>query len=373
MRLGSISGLVVCGLLAGGCGMGSGAGHHLAEAGSLASGEREPHAAGQSSWEEIHTGRDSSPSASEDSAGAYDAARQRVLLYGGKDDDDVVRNELWSFDLPTRSWTRIDSPGPPPREDHTLILDEANDSLVLFGGEDGSTSSETWAFDLGSERWTEITDDTAPALEDHVAIYDPRGRRMIVFGGMRGEKAHKDEKLFDDETWALDLDRDSPRYRTWSVLATSQPRPSPRREHRGLYDPVRHRLLVFGGRRRTKTNFLNDAWALDLESLIWREIGTTGERPEPVRQAAVGYDPATDQLIVFGGEVHVEDADDEFTVNEVWVLNVESGIWSNRTFHPRPLYDHLGVFVPELGGTLIYGGTSSWPRKEHGTWLLRVR
>jgi hypothetical protein len=29
--------------------------------------------------------------------------------------------------------------------------------------------------------------------------------------------------------------------------------------------------------------------------------------------------------------------------------------------------------VPEMGGTLIYGGSSQWPGKEHGAWLLRLR
>ena len=60
-------------------------------------------------------------------------------------------------------------------------------------------------------------------------------------------------------------------------------------------------------------------------------------------------------------------------MNQVWVLDLATGLWSNRTPHPRPMYDHQGLFVPELGATLIYGGSSQWPGKEHETWLLRVR
>jgi hypothetical protein len=341
-----------------------------------------PRAFGQAGWERLHAGgvpgRDS-PAAGEDAALACDAARHRVLLYGGKGDDDVNRNDLWSFDLETRRWTRIvtEGPVPPPCEDHTLVLDEADDQLVLFGGEDGLTSNATWVFDLRANRWTDITQDTAPALEGHVAVYDPQGRRMVVFGGWRVlDKKVKKKKSLEEATWTLDLHRGSPGYGTWSVLPASDPRPRPRREHRGVYDPVRHRLIIFGGRQHSSASFLNDVWALDLTSQSWREIETRGERPDPIRQMAFTYDSQANVATVFGGEVRVAlDARDEdrFTVNQIWTLDLESGLWSDRTPYPRPMYDHVGLFVPDYRGTLVYGGSGDRPGKEHSTWLLRLR
>ncbi len=334
-------------------------------------------------WEEIHgggvAGRDS-PTASEDAALAYDPERQRVLLFGGKGDDDVTRNELWSFDLGTRRWTRIDpeGPSPPPCEDHTLVLDSANGQLVLFGGESGPSRPATWTYDLRANRWTDITQETAPALEGHIAVYDPRGKRMIVFGGMRVKFVKKDEKekTLEENTWAVDLDRASPGYGTWAVLPIDGNRPRPRREHRGVFDPVRSRLIIFGGRQRSNSSFLNDVWALDLESLSWREIETHGDRPDPVRQMAFSLDPTANVLTVFGGEVLVKldsSHTDNLVVNQVWVLDLGTGLWTDRTPYPRPMYDHVGLFVPEYGGTLIYGGSSKRAGKEHGTWLLKVR
>ena len=335
-----------------------------------------PRAIGQGGWEEINLGQDAPP-AGEDTAAVLDAARHRVLLYGGKDDGDKSHNELWEFDLATKGWTQIRPEGvlPPPREDHTLVLDQGNDALVLFGGENGSTTNSTWIYDLAANRWRDSTDASAPALEGHVAAYDPDGRRMLVFGGMSEEKAHKDDKVLDNTTWAMDLDRASPRCGQWTRLEIAGPRPSPRREHRGVYDPVRGRLIVFGGRQRSKASFLADLWILELEPLRWHELETSGERPEPMRQTALGYDAEEDLLTVFGGEVLVQHdgGDDEFTVNQVWVLDLGAGLWSNRTPYPRPMYDHQGLFVPEVGATLIYGGSSQWPGKQHETWLLRVR
>jgi hypothetical protein len=64
---------------------------------------------------------------------------------------------------------------------------------------------------------------------------------------------------------------------------------------------------------------------------------------------------------------------DPFIVDQVWTLHLETGLWSDRTPYPRPTHEHAGVFVPEYGGMMIYGGSSHRPAKEHSTWLLRTR
>jgi hypothetical protein len=122
---------------------------------------------------------DGAPTPGEDCAIAYAQRRRSVFLYGGKGDSDQTTSELWVFDLSTDRWSRVDTEGPqpPPREDHTLIFDEMNGTLVLFGGEDGKTSHDTYLFDLKAERWHDITRDSAPYREDHTAVYDPTRQR----------------------------------------------------------------------------------------------------------------------------------------------------------------------------------------------------
>jgi len=311
-----------------------------------------------------------SPTAGEDMAVAYDRKRHRVWLYGGKTDADETVNELWSFDVVRRSWARTDAaegPSPPPREDHTLVLDEGNDRLVLYGGEDGPSSSETWTFDLTAERWEDVTSPSAPALESHVAIYDPDGRRMIVYGGIRQDENHKD---LEDRTWALDLSGDPAAPQAWSVVAAGGAQPKARREHEGVHDPLRHRMLIFGGRQRSGSSLLDDVWELDLSTDTWREIETAGERPNPVRQLALGYDPQRDELTLFGGEVLPPTGEERYPVNQIWVLDVGAGRWEDRTPYPPPVYDHAGVFVPEYGAMVVYGGSGLRKAKEHSTWLI---
>src|SRR2546426_990241 len=67
-------------------------------------------------------------------------------------------------------------------------------------------------------------------------IHDPLRDRMILFGGS-GDR----DTL--NEVWELSLSG-SP---AWTALAPSGPSPTPRSGHTAVYDPVRDRMLVFGG------------------------------------------------------------------------------------------------------------------------------
>ena len=139
-----------------------------------------------SEWVDLTPRTDLQPTAGEDGAIAYDPRQHRVLLFGGKGADDVDLDELWSLDLASHGWQRIERRGdwPPASEDHTLIYDPVGHQMILFGGENGQATNKTWSMDLGSLRWQDLTDLGGPYREDHTAVYDSRARRMIVFGGL---------------------------------------------------------------------------------------------------------------------------------------------------------------------------------------------
>jgi len=308
-----------------------------------------------------------SPHAGEDGELVYDRARHRVLVVGGKDDSEHTTNEVWALDLETRKWSQVATKGPQPqpREDHSVILDPVNDQLILFGGDNGPTIRDAWALSLSDNRWTEITRDSTPARQDHTATYDPVRQRMIVIGG--------DEESTD--VWALDLNRDSNGHGDWTRLATGEPNPGTRNLHAAAYDSRRDRIYVYAGRVRLgrRHRYLGDLWALDLKSERWTELDTKGSSPTAIVQTVLSYDPEADELIAFGGEVVVpRDGDiSEYLTNSVWVLDLQRMTWKARSPYPQPVYDHAGVFAPEYGGIILYGGQSHNPGKEHSTWLLR--
>ncbi|NIR48947.1 hypothetical protein GWO43_10975, partial [candidate division KSB1 bacterium] len=119
------------------------------------------------------------PKAGEDFAMIYDPLRHRIVMFGGKGDDDKNTNDVWTFELARNRWQQVEiaSEQPPASEDHTLIYDPIGYRMILYGGEDGPTWNNTYSFDLKTYQWIDLTDSTAPIREDHTAIYDSKGKR----------------------------------------------------------------------------------------------------------------------------------------------------------------------------------------------------
>src|SRR5438093_1648632 len=90
-----------------------------------------------------------------------------------------------------------------------------------------------------------------PALDRHTAIYDPVRQRMVVFGGEVDYRSTND-------LWQLTLDREP----QWGPLMPGGALPSRRLGQSAVYDPVRDRMLVFGG--FDSSGVVADVWALSL-------------------------------------------------------------------------------------------------------------
>ena len=74
-----------------------------------------------------------------------------------------------------------------------------------------------------------------PTLDTHTAIYDTLRHRMVVFGGEAIQPTN--------DTWGLSLSL----VPEWTLLTPADTLPSKRIGHSAIYDPVRDRMLVFGG------------------------------------------------------------------------------------------------------------------------------
>src|SRR4030095_16181030 len=137
------------------------------------------------------------------------------------------------------------------RAQHTMILDAPGNRLVVFGGYDNNEAfPEVWTRDMsGAAAWTRLDVPPGPdARRGHVAVLDSKRRRMVVFGGQRFY-----DSSFENDTWALDLSG-AP---TWERLSTGFGAPRGRTWHSAIYDPVRDRVIVFGG---FDGAYLNGVW-----------------------------------------------------------------------------------------------------------------
>jgi hypothetical protein len=81
---------------------------------------------------------------------------------------------------------------------------------------------------------------------------------------------------------------------SWSVAATTTQRTGAA----SIWDPVRHRMITFGG--WDGSQFLGDLIALDAASgASWMPLAASGTAPSPRDGANAVYDPVRDQLVLF--------------------------------------------------------------------------
>ena len=199
------------------------------------------------------------------------------------------------------------------------IVDPVRHRLVFFGGDsEGATSRSVWALSLeGTPVWTVLTP-VGPGPEaryGHSAIYDPVRDRMIIFGGY----SHGTETYHDD-VWALSLSGPS----TWTQIQPSGALPAGRFDHSAIYDPVQDRMVVFGG-HNLPHYARSDLWSLNLAGApAWSELTVAGASPGGRSSHTAVYDPLHRQMILCGGNTSPS-----VNSSQSWTLSLgDSMAWS---------------------------------------------
>jgi hypothetical protein len=96
--------------------------------------------------------------------------------------------------------------------------------------------------------------------------------------------------------WKLDMST-----QLWTEILPAVSLPSDRTVVAGIYDPPRNRLLFFGG-NDPLNGPRNDLWALPLTGTpVWAQLAPAGLIPMERGQARAIYDPVRDRMVVYGG------------------------------------------------------------------------
>jgi hypothetical protein len=326
------------------------------------------------------------PSPRHEHTALFDAARDRMLVFGGD------ANDLWAQRLsgPEQgSWEHIVVDGePPPPGPAVMTLDEAKDRLWVFSAD---ALDRAWILPLdGSGGWTQATFGDAPKIAlgfslatDRVGrvlyaytsgqpemvalpldggttwtriagppqdsgfscrdtlVHDAEHARLLVLSGgwPRGDvfalslagtpawtKLNHDQAWFQygastvyDATakrflvtapsgsgwlWSFSVNDVSPSW-TKLVAAESSERGS-RWETSAVDDPLRHRVLFFGGKDAELPQSLrNDTWALALGGLdgdaSWSRVGTIDRRMPETWGGALAEVAGEGTILRFGG------------------------------------------------------------------------
>lgn len=286
-----------------------------------------------------------------------DPVRSAMVMFGGMIQGGSVSDEVWALPLAsTLPWTRVATTGGAPRAryGHTAVYDALRERMIVFGGSDALPNffNDVWALSLaGTPTWTQLTPVGIPpqARVGHGAVYDPVRDRMIVFGG-----DSRDSGVHFNDTWELSLSG----VPTWSELVPSGTPPSPRGFLRCFFDPARDRLIMFGGRNDSGTP-LNDAWELQFGSTpLWTQLQPTGALPNGWAHFNATYDPFRNRLTVFGGG-----GPTGTYTNDLWALSLdEPPAWTSLSpagDPPSARAFQCEIYDPIRDRIVLFGGLGS--------------
>lgn len=238
----------------------------------------------------------------------YDAARNRVLVFGGygrhypDSPSYEYLNDVWQLSLDgTPHWTELHPSGQAPtgRLAGAAVFDPMRQRFVGFGGTIGAPV-DTWVLDLrGQPSWQPLTTEAGVSPNGGwgmSSVFDARRDRMLIFGGSTGDGYYG----ASNQVWELSL-RDRPKWRP--ITATDTP-PSPRRSTAAVFDPLRDRMVVYGGFDAVPASdqFLGDAWALGLgDAPAWTRLWPSGNLPAGRDALAAAFDPIRGRMVIHGG------------------------------------------------------------------------
>jgi hypothetical protein len=129
---------------------------------------------------------------------------------------------------------------------------------------------------------------------------------------------------------------------TWSTLSPAG-MPPPLEYAAAVYDSDNKTIVLFGG-VETDGSFSNDTWVWD--GSTWVEYpGSEIQAPPARRSAAMAFDPALHQLILFGGQ-----SSDGQLLNDTWA-------WNGASWYEQSNQSPLQSPSPREGAAMAYDGS----------------
>ncbi len=279
----------------------------------------------------------------------YDPGLGKLVLFGGDDTNANVLGDTWTTDGST--WKQAaPATSPPARSDEAMAYDPTLGEIVLFGGLDGSNTSlsDTWAYN--GTTWSEMTPATSPPARAYASMaFDAATGQLVLFGGLSGTSTLSDTWTFDGTTWSEVTPATSPPARSDASMD---------------YDPATGRLVLFGGLSGTST--LSDTWTFD--GTTWSEA-TPATSPPARSDAAMDYDAATGQLVLSGG---LSTVTPPATLGDTWTYNGTTWAHASSPTSPPARSNALFAFDPATSELVLFGGLDANSNTLSDTWLSTV-
>ncbi|KAI8885912.1 galactose oxidase [Backusella circina FSU 941] len=262
----------------------------------------------------------------------------KMFVFGGAEKSQCS-DTLYVFDLDTFTWSKplVYGTCPPACRAHSLIADQENGKLVLFGGGNGQQYyHHLYMFDVDAMCWDRIeTVNRPPERRAHVSMI--WHHHLYVFGGGDGTKALND-------VYKLNLDTINDGNNNWEKVNTKQDTlPDARGYHTGTL--VGDKWVIFGGSDGKEC--FGSCHVLDLIEERWFDASQDVSIPRLSHSAlCVGS-----FLFVMGGH------DGTKYCNNLMMLNLVNMNWETRRVYghaPTPRGYHSAVLYD--GRIVVYGG-----------------
>jgi hypothetical protein len=217
----------------------------------------------------------------------YDSANSRVIYFGGLTGSAQKSNDVWELKADTYGMykaTRLSPTGTKPTQRWLMTgcYDAANQRMVLWGGQSTSgVLGDVWALSLtsGSEAWTQLTPTgSAPTAAWQSAFaYDSSSKRLYVHGG----STNFGDTTYTSQLFYLDV---STTNGSW-VDAGATGGLAVRGASMG-FDSTNGRLICFGGYDGAAVN--NTVRYINTSSFGAWITQATGSTPSARRSSGVG-------------------------------------------------------------------------------------
>jgi hypothetical protein len=223
---------------------------------------------------------------------AYDPALGDLVLFGGLGDNNQYYNDTWLWN--GTQWQDIQATPSSPQatEGGSLAYDPASSQLVFFGGQDADDLfADTYTFSASTLTWTGVHVDDEPQPRDGAALaYDPADQELVLYGGLGYSGG---SRVTEGDTWLWNGS-------DWSTASNPAPNPPPVSFGSLAYDPTTDQLLLDGGIGAAPADSLtSQTW--EWTGIAWTELSPAAVPPAS-SAAALTYDGATAQLVLFGGQ-----------------------------------------------------------------------
>lgn len=192
-------------------------------------------------------------------------------------------------------------------------------------------SNEVYAFDFRTRKWSQYETSGTRVLWRDFHTATALNGKMYVFGGRSDllGQYHSNHEVYDPTLYYLDL-----RTLVWHEVCTTGSQPIGRRSHSAfVHDGF---IYVFGGYNGQEDRHYSSLHRFDPETLVWTEMHGKGLAPKPRRRQCCVV--SENRMFLFGGT----------SPKESHEYAVEEDGWESEP----DLTDHADLFILDFAPTL---------------------